>query len=168
MSVTRLVAFAVSLLSLAACLPSSVESVTLTPESPEVEAVLRAADARWEAAGVAADRVQIGPGGSPVRLVPSRGNTAQTSVRGQGSAYMGVRWVELQSLDLDLATHELGHVLGINVVALDGADHIDAAECGAAQHARPLMCEVVGGTITATDLDLACSVGRCDWFTPEG
>jgi len=152
-------------LALTACMPESVQVVVLTPETPELEQLLRAADARWEAAGIDADRIQIGPGGAPVRLVPERAPVAETRTVGRGHVFAGVRWVELYSLDLDVATHELGHALHIGMPELDIV-HIDDAECQGDD--RPLMCAHVGHRITADDLELACSVGACSHFTPEG
>lgn len=155
-----------ALLALAACAQEPAESVTLTPDSPELEAVLRAADARWEAAGVDPDRVIVGEGGSPVRLVPGRAPVAETRTVKRGADFAGVRWVELYSLDVDVATHELGHVLGIEW-ATPESKHLGGPACDAGQHERPTMCAVVGGTITAADLDLACAVGDCTHFSPE-
>lgn len=158
-------ALLLSILAAVACLPESVHSVTLTPTSPEVETVLLAADARWEAAGVAADRIVIGPGGSPVSYVPERAPVSETRVIGRGSAYAGVRWIELADLTIDTAVHEMGHALGINVVALDGEDHVRGGGCEG--NTRAVMCAHVGNAITVDDLDLACSVGACSHFTPE-
>jgi hypothetical protein len=155
----KLVTWIVLAVSMVACMPEQVETVTLTPETPEIAEVLRAADARWEAAGVAADRIVIGSGGAPVRLVPDRYGH-ETRVVGQGGTYTGVRWIELLDLHVGAVTHELGHVLGINVVALD-AEHIDGSECDVDAPNRPIMCEVIGEKITA------CSVGDCTAFLPE-
>lgn len=160
-------------LSLVACLPESVKSVTLTPESPEMEAVLRAADARWEAAGVDPDRIKIGPGGAPVRLVTERCGgisedlcIAETRTHMQGTAFRGVRWMELYSLDVDLATHEMGHALGIEF-HLDDETHDGDPACNPDLPVRPTMCSHVGNVIASADLDRACSSGECEHFTPE-
>jgi hypothetical protein len=160
----------------AGCLPESVDVVVLTPTTPEVEQVLLAADARWEAAGVAPDRIQIAPGGAPVRLVPERCGSilpgkcvAETRRVMRGHAFRGVRWMELYDLDVDVAAHEMGHALGIKF-------HIDAdvesypdgvADCGSDGAHRPLMCSSAGPAIVASDLDAACSAGACERFTPE-
>jgi hypothetical protein len=151
-------------LALVACMPESAEVVILTPETPELEALMLAADLRWEAAGVHPDRIQIGPGGAPVRLVPERAPVAETRTVGRGHVFAGVRWVELYSLDLDVATHELGHALHIGMPELDIV-HLPEADCAGAE--RPLMCALVGHAISAPDLELACSVGDCLHFTPE-
>jgi hypothetical protein len=162
---TRLFCFAaVAGLALSACLPESAQVVMLTPETPELAELLRAADARWESAGVDPDRIQIGPGGAPVRLVPERAPVAETRTVGRGHVFAGVRWMELYSLDLDVATHELGHALHIGYPELD-LMHLPEADC--AGEDRPLMCAHVGKAIGAADLDLACSVGACSHFTPE-
>jgi hypothetical protein len=155
----------VALLALA-CADSGL-SVTLTPETAEVEAALVEADARWERAGVAADRIVIGPGGSPVRLDASIGNMGDTVITGRGHEYVGVRRITLGNLAPNLVAHELGHVLGINTVALDEEHPLDGAECDAGAANRPTMCAHVGSVITTADLELACSVGACVGFTPE-
>ena len=166
-----------ALVLLAGCLPESVEAVVLTPTTPEVEQVLRAADARWEAAGVAPDRIQIAPGGAPVRLVPERCESilpgscvAETRTMGRGHAFAGVRWMELYNLDVDIATHEMGHALGIKFHPdQDTQNYPDGvADCGADVTSRPLMCSHVGAVISASDLDEACAAGPCERFTPEG
>lgn len=155
----------VAVLALApACMPESVQVVTLTPETPELEQLMRAADARWEAAGVDPDRIQIGPGGAPVRLVPGRAPVAETRTVGRGHVFAGVRWMELYSLDLDVATHEIGHALHIGMPELDIV-HIEGAECEGAD--RAMMCAHVGNAIGAHDLELACTVGACTHFSPE-
>lgn len=168
----RPILLAVLALAAAACAPEAATSVTLAPTSAELADVLRAADARWEAAGVHPDRIQIGPVGSsegaPVRLVPERAPVAETRTYKRGSEYAGVRWVELYSLDVDVATHELGHVLGIEW-ATEMSRHLDGAECDSthAHTDRAMMCTHVGGAITAADLALACDVGECVTFSPE-
>jgi hypothetical protein len=158
------------------CLPESVEVVVLTPESPEVEAVLRAADARWEAAGVAPDRIQIAAGGAPVRLVPERCGSviigkcvAETRRVMRGRAYAGVRFMELYSLDVDVAAHEMGHALGIHFhIDQDAELHPDGiADCAPDAAHRPLMCSSNGPSIAAVDLGEACAAGACEGFTPE-
>jgi hypothetical protein len=159
---------ALALATLAACLPESVQSVTLSPATSDLAAVLHAADARWEAAGVAPDRLIVAPVGSaegaPVRYTPERAPVSVTRVIGQGSAWAGVRWIELADLTLDTATHELGHALGINLSVLD-AEHV--ADCGDDQPARAVMCAHVGGAITDADLAMACEAGACVGYSPE-
>jgi hypothetical protein len=160
----------VALLALSACLPDPVTSVVLTPETPELEALLLDADGRWEAAGVDPDRIRIAPGGAPVRLVPERAPMSETSVIGRGSAFAGVRWVELDRLDLDVATHELGHVLGIGGPG-QYVRHLDEREpeaCALPPEARPLMCSHAGALLDASSLELACDAGDCARFAPEG
>jgi hypothetical protein len=154
-------------LALAGCLPESVDVVVLTPDSPEIELALRAADARWEAAGVAASRIQIGPGGAPVHLVPERGITSQTNTIGRGHAFAGVRSMDLNGLDLPMVMHELGHALGIkgHTEDTEGAQGVEDCAPGAAN--RPLMCSHVGREIAAVDLSDACAAGDCGHFTPE-
>lgn len=174
--------FGLIAIALSACAPEPIETVVLSPESPEVAEALRLADARWEAAGIAADRIVIEPGGSPVRLVerehlhdvPAEATDVTRSI-GRGGTYVGVRYMELTSLDLDRVTHEMGHAIGINVVALDVASHVDGPEtdeeqaklCAADAPNRPLMCRAAGTVITTVDLGLACSVTDCVHFKPE-
>ncbi len=158
--------FALAALVLAGCLPESVESVVLTPDSPEIEQALRAADARWEAAGVDPDRIQIGPGGAPVHLVPERGITSQTNTTGHGRAFSGVTSMELNGLDLPMVTHEMGHALGIKFHP-DALDAQGVEECLPGAEGRPLMCSHVGHEITAGDLTEACAAGPCSGFSPE-
>jgi hypothetical protein len=157
-----------ALLALAAvgCLPESVKSVTLTPDSPEIEAALLAADARWEAAGVDPDRIIIGPGGAPVHVDPARGITSQTNTVGRGTAFAGVRSMVLNGLDPAMVSHEMGHALGIKYHP-DGMDEHTAPECESGAPGRPLMCSHTGEAISAEDLELACAEGGCSHFTPE-
>lgn len=166
MIAARILALVTVALAAACSGPEGVSSVVLTPETPEVEAVLRAADQRWEAAGVAPERIQIGPGGAPVRLVPERAPAAETRTIGRGSEYVGVRWMELYSLDEAVALHELGHVLGINAIGF--VRHpFEGSECDVDPSDRPLMCAHVGNRISDQDLELACSAGDCTQFAPE-
>jgi len=147
-------------------------SVVLTPETPELDALLREADARWEAAGVAAERIVIGPGGAPVRLVPERAPAAETLTRGRGKEFAGVRWMELYNLDIAVAMHELGHALGIKyhhdelVTAADVENGAEPPPCGEVS-TRATMCSHVGNLIRTEDLELACDAGACMHFTPE-
>lgn len=159
------IAALLSVLSLCACANEPTDSVTLSPATAEIAQALRAADARWEAAGVDPDRIVIAPVGSaegaPVRLVPERGPASETHVVFRGTAFAGVRWIELTSLDVHLVTHELGHALGAN-------DSEDADACGLDVTERPTMCSHVGRKLTAEDLDGVCEAGSCSAFQPEG
>lgn len=155
------------------CMPESVETVVLTPTTPELARVLRAADARWEAAGVDPDRIQIAEDGAPVRLVPERCVDgiclAQTGIHMQAEAFRGVRWMELYSLDVDVAAHEMGHALGIQF-HVDGDPAHDpegAAACAPDADGRPLMCSHGGQKLTELDVGEACAVGACSGFTAE-
>lgn len=160
---------ALAAFALAGCVPESVDVVTLTPSTPEVEQALRAADARWEAAGVAPERIQIGPGGAPVRLVPERGITSQTNTVGHGRAFSGVTSMELNGLDPAMVMHEIGHALGIkyhpDADPEAEPEGVEACAPGAAH--RPLMCSHIGQAIGAEDLAEACAAGECSHFTPE-
>lgn len=166
-----------ALLALAVgCMPESVETVVLTPTTPEIEQVLRAADARWEAAGVDPDRIQIAEGGAPVRVVPERCGSiragvciAETRTHMQAFAFRGVRWMELYNLDVDVATHEMGHALGIQFhLDEDPEEHPEGVEACAPDAAqRPLMCSHVGPKLTELDVGEACAAGACGGFTPE-
>lgn len=159
---------ALALVSLAACLPESVQSVTLSPATPELAAVLRAADARWEAAGVDPERIVVAPVGSvegaPVTLVPELAPVSITRVLGKGGAFVGVEWMHLSSLELDIATHELGHALGI----YGFGEHVTGPDCADESEARPVMCAIVHDSVLSeADLDLACGAGACTGFAPE-
>jgi hypothetical protein len=140
----RILPLVFALTALACGGPQAVESVTLTPETPALEAVLREADRRWEAAGVAPERIVIGPGG----------------------VYVGIRWMELHNLDVSMAMHEMGHAIGIGAASVVGHP-IDDAECLPDAPSRPLMCPVGGTLITEIDLTLACEVAECVHFAPE-
>lgn len=159
---------ALALVSLAACLPESVESVTLSPATPELAVLLAEADARWEAAGVHPDRVIVAPVGSaegaPVTLNPELAPASITRVTGRGSAFAGVQFMRLSSLRLDDATHEVGHALGL----YRGGGHVDGPECAKDALARPVMCAYVHNSVlTGADLDLACEAGACVGYSPE-
>lgn len=161
-------------LALAACAPESVTSVTLSPTSPEIEAALRAADARWEAAGVDPDRIVIALGGAPVTVVPERcagGKcVSETRTHMQAFAFRGVRWIELANLDSAAVAHEVGHALGIEFHP-DGdpaADPEGVELCAPGAADRPLMCSHAGAQITALDVSDACAAGPCVGFRPEG
>lgn len=155
-------------LLLSACGPDAVETVVLTPESPEIDTLLRAADARWEAAGVAADRLQIGAGGAPVRYVPERAGISETRVSWRAGEFAGVRWMELDALHVDVATHELGHALGIgHGFVSHPVEHESPEACEPDAVNRPLMCSHGGAVITEDDLSRACEGGDCTHFEPE-
>ena len=86
-------ALALAALALVACETESVEAVVLAPETAELAEVLLAADARWEVAGVAPERIQIaavGGDGAPVRYVPERAPVSETRTYKRGSAYAGL------------------------------------------------------------------------------
>lgn len=158
-----------ALVSLAACLPESVQSVTLSPATPELAAALAAADARWEAAGVDPDRIVIAPvgstEGSPVTLNPELAPASITRVMGKGRAFAGVEFMMLSSLDHDIATHEMGHALGI--YGIDGG-HATGPDCADDSEARPVMCAYVHHTVLSdADLALACEAGACVGYSPE-
>ncbi len=139
---------------------------------PGLADVLRAADARWEAAGVDPARIVIGPGGSPVTLVADLGTVAKgrvlgvTATTGRSGELEAVRSMRLADMSLDNVTHEMGHALGIGAASF--VSHPVAGEqCAAGAADRPVMCEVEGHTITAADLTEACAVGACVGFSPE-
>lgn len=145
------------------CLPESTKSVTLTPATPEIADALRAADARWEAAGVDPDRIIVGDGGASVTLAPERGPTSLTMQVYRAEAFVGVRRIELNKLDVGIVTHELGHAMGAD----DAEGALDVGECERTLPTRPVMCEHVGRTITADDLAQVCADGGCGAFNPE-
>lgn len=163
---TRRIASLLAALALAGCLPESVDVVVLSPATPEIEAALLEADARWELAGVAADRIQIGPGGAPVRLVPERGVASETRTTKRGHAFVGVRWIELNSLEPAMVLHEMGHALQIEFHP-EQLGPEGALACAPGAPNRPLMCAHIGSAIGADDLGEACAAGACDHFTPE-
>lgn len=163
-----------ALIALALALPGCASdelSVVLTPDTPEIAAVLHEADARWEQAGVAPGRIVISEGGAPVR-VALLGHTDDgpihgvTGARKRGAEYTGVSAIDLATLDLPAVIHEMGHALGIAVgfgphpLENTGACDLDAPN-------RPVMCAVIGSVITELDLAEACSAGECTHFTPE-
>jgi hypothetical protein len=159
------------LLALAACAPEGPVSVVLTPETPELAAVLVEADRRWEAAGVAPERIVLGLHGAPVRVM-DLGSMDEGVVTGTTVAFRserrfgGVRRMGLASLDIANAVHELGHALGIGVGFVTHPFESDPA-CASDAPSRPIMCEVGGDTITELDLTEACSIGACVGFAPE-
>jgi hypothetical protein len=172
--ITRLVLLCLSALAVG-CVPDGAVSVTLTPTTPELAAVLVEADRRWEAAGVAPDRIVLGLHGAPVR-VAALGSVDEGEVTGKTVGYRsegefgGVRRMDLASLDLANVMHELGHALGIGVgFVTHPFDHgtETVPECDLDAPSRPVMCEVGGDTITELDLTEACSVGACVGFAPE-
>lgn len=143
-------------------------SIVLTPQTSELDELLREADRRWEAAGVAPYRIVIGPGGAPVRFVPERAPIAETRTAGRAGKFTAVRWMELYDFNnMAVAMHEMGHALGIGAASVV-AHPLDKEECEPDAANRPLMCPVVGGTlITTRDLELACDAGACTHFAPE-
>jgi hypothetical protein len=147
--------------------------VTLTPATPELAALLLEAEARWEAAGVGADRITIGEGGAPVSLGAGNAPIALPSDRDSYTRIAhsfgnmtGIKWMHLSRLDPDHALHEMGHALGINDIAQE-VDHLPESACDVLP--RPVMCANERGRfiITAADLDLACNVGSCTDYVPE-
>lgn len=158
-------------LALSAC-ASEETSVVLTPTTPEIAAVLAEADARWEAAGVAPERIVLGLHGAPVRVVDlgsvEAGPVMGKTVAGWHDDHVRVRRMDLAVLTLPEVMHEMGHALGVGV----GFNHhpLDrAGECDTGTEARPVMCAVgAGALITELDLTEACSVGACVGFSPEG
>lgn len=167
---TKSLLLAVIALTLSACAPEAVR-VTLTPATAEIEAVLLEADARWEKAGVAADRITIGEGGAPV-TVKDLGWAEEGPVLGvtvgrkRGREFIGVRRMELAALDLPEVIHEMGHALGIAVGRVHPFE--ETGECDPEITERPNMCAIdAGALITEKDLTEACAVGACTHFTPE-
>lgn len=158
--------------ALSACVGADGVSVTLTPETSEVETALRVADARWESAGVAPDRIvvsTVGGAGAAVRVVPDR-PASKTNVVGKGRELARVKSIGLNSLDADMVAHEMGHALGLYAIGF-GDLHPRGPECDTgAEHphaGRPLMCAIVGGVIDEATLSEACDVGACVAFNPE-
>jgi hypothetical protein len=149
-------------------------SVVLTPTTPELATVLVEADRRWEAAGVAPDRIVLGLHGAPVRVAEELGHVhdGASEVLGKTVGYRserrfgGVRRMDLASLDLANVVHELGHALGIGVGFVSHPFDSDPA-CALDAPSRPVMCEVGGDTITELDLTEACDIGACVAFNPE-
>ena len=129
--------------------------VYLDPEPDAVEP-LRAAIARWEAAGVRPGMVYAAPGGAPV-TTPNLDGGGYTARR--VSEITHVKWVEVRTTRQRTWVHEVGHVLGaIGHVPCDtGADPSD----------RPVMCDQGGWILDETSLALICSRVPCDFFAPD-
>ena len=160
--VMKLAALALAALALTACGQDEVQ-VVLTPATPELAVLLLEADARWEAAGVGADRIIIGEGGAPVTL--SDEQNSYTQIDTAFGEMVGINWMRLGRLDPDHALHEMGHALGINDDAQE-VNHLHGPECDATP--RPVMCAKESRfIITEADLDLACNVGSCAAYEPE-
>lgn len=173
---------ALSLAAIAVCLSGCASdelSVVLTPTTPEIATVLVEADARWEAAGVAPDRIVIGLHGAPVR-VADLGSVEAGTVMGrtvvrkrQDSPSIRVRSMDLAGLTLPEVMHEMGHALGaavgFNAHPGEHAEGEFPGACAEGVMPRPIMCAVgAGALITETDLTMVCEAGACMHFTPEG
>lgn len=153
---------AVALLS-AACLPLEPgDNVALKVSDPELREIVAAADQRWEAAGVSAERVKLQPAlAIPVRWATSAESAAYCELpppQAGCTQYVEdvpVRvWISSDQPSerwLDIVTHELGHLLGV-------LDHLSYEN---------MMGEDGAERISAADLEVACSVGACDGFAPE-
>jgi hypothetical protein len=77
--------------------------------------------------------------------------------------------MELYNLDVGVATHEMGHALGIDFHPdQDPEEHPEGVEaCAPDAPSRPLMCSHVGPKLLDSDVSDACAVGACGGFTPE-
>jgi hypothetical protein len=169
---TKSLLLTVIALALSACAPEGPVSVTLTPATAEIEAILLEADARWEKAGVDADRIVIGDGGAPVN-VKELGSVKQGHIGGLTVAYRsnrkfgGVRSMTLDALNLVVVMHEMGHAMGVGVGFVTHPFE-DTGDCDPEVTDRHNMCAINSGAlITEKDLSEVCSVGICTHFTPE-
>ena len=152
-------------------------SIALTPDSDTTSALVEAADARWEIAGVHPDAIRIVPlDGVPVAWLPSGARMADACRLSEGSNVCGCValgggapkgvWLHRMCGSKNVVTHELGHLIAGrrgHLGAEDGCSRLDDPVV----RAPHLMCERVGKVITAADLELVCDAETCVAFVPE-
>jgi hypothetical protein len=154
------------------------KSIALLPEDTETAALVEAADARWEAAGAHPDAIRVeASNGVPVGWLPASDSMGRVcdlpdSRNVCGCVALHARsgpthvWLHRKCANRNVIAHELGHLLARRPQHLGSADG-----CGKRNDplvkGRPLMCPIVGDSITTADLSLVCELGACIGFAPE-
>lgn len=154
------------------------DSVALTPSDHWAGALVEAADARWEAAGVHSDVIRIVPrGGLPVGWQPVGTSMAEACrlpeahnvcgcIAMKGGSGPTHIWLNRMCGNLNVVAHELGHLMAQRRSHL-GAEHGCSQPDARVIRAPHLMCGHVGEAITAADLELVCAAAICTGFEPE-
>lgn len=153
-------------------------SIAITPDGDATYALVEAADARWEGAGVHPDAVRIVPlDGVRVAWLPPGASMADVCRLRQGNNVCGCVtlrsgsgptgiWLHRLCGNENVVTHELGHLIAGrpgHLGARDGCSKLDDPIV----RSPHLMCERVGEAITMADLELVCDAATCVAFVPE-
>jgi hypothetical protein len=164
-----LISYLVALLTLVACGAPTSEApaagLLLVPEDDELRALLVDADAQWEAAGVAADRIAASEPGAEAQGVPVVWrSTEYVSAKCMPNGGKAIGCLDVHGEGLIVAfdapreklalivRHELGHTLR----DVREEWHVSESVC-ATDRAAATMCEgSVATTITEADSEFIC------------